>query len=326
MYVWSQLGGTFPAPLFLFLAGISIALISDKHHQKGISYGKSARIIIRRGLEIVALGLLFRLQEYVIAWGWAPWTDLLRVDILNQIGLSIMLLGAASWMVRSIYRGSRAQIAMTVVSSLIAIFISLLTPLIWTSLRPTSLPWPLESYIDGVHNLGQPQAWLFPIFPWTGFAFAGLAMGSILLSEWVRTLGAWFFATVFVAGAGLSLLGRTLERGPYHLYAVDDFWHTSPDFFMIRVGLILIILSASYAWCKWGPGQWGFSPLIRLGQTSLLVYWIHIEFVYGRFSIVSKRAANIRDASLGLALIFVTMLVVSVGRARFRIKQPLATN
>ncbi len=46
----------------------------------------------RRGSEIFAFGLLFRLQEYLIAWGWAPWSDLFRVDVLNIIGLSMILM------------------------------------------------------------------------------------------------------------------------------------------------------------------------------------------------------------------------------------------
>jgi len=36
-----------------------------------------------RGAEVLGLGLLFRLMEYALAWGWAPWTDLLRVDVLT---------------------------------------------------------------------------------------------------------------------------------------------------------------------------------------------------------------------------------------------------
>ena len=35
-FMWSQLGGTLPAPLFLFLAGISFALVTDKLRQKGL--------------------------------------------------------------------------------------------------------------------------------------------------------------------------------------------------------------------------------------------------------------------------------------------------
>ena len=92
-FMYSQLGGTFPAPLFLFLAGISFALVTERLRQKNFAPSTIARTTIRRGAEIFALGLLFRLQEYVVAWGWAPKSDLLRVDILNTIGLSMMLMG-----------------------------------------------------------------------------------------------------------------------------------------------------------------------------------------------------------------------------------------
>src|ERR1700732_3820545 len=68
-YMYSQLGGTFPAPLFLFLAGISFALVTDKLTQKELSPSQIARATIRRGAEIFAFGLLFRLQEFVVAWG-----------------------------------------------------------------------------------------------------------------------------------------------------------------------------------------------------------------------------------------------------------------
>src|SRR5579863_10470584 len=98
-FMYSQLGGTFPAPLFLFLAGISFALVTDKLLRKNLLPAEIAGTTIRRGAEIFGFGLLFRLQEYVIAWGWAPKSDLLRVDILNTIGLSMMLMGVMCWLV-----------------------------------------------------------------------------------------------------------------------------------------------------------------------------------------------------------------------------------
>src|SRR5277367_619187 len=98
-YMYSQLGGTFPAPLFLFLAGISFALVTEKLRQKNLPAGEIARTTIRRGAEIFGFGLLFRVQEFVIAWGWAPKSDLLRVDILNTIGVSMMLMGVVCWLV-----------------------------------------------------------------------------------------------------------------------------------------------------------------------------------------------------------------------------------
>ena len=176
-YMYSQLGGTFPAPLFLFLAGISFALVTDKLRRKNLSAGQIARFTIRRGFEIFVFGLLFRLQEYVIAWGWAPHSDLLRVDILNTIGVSMMLMGVMCWIVLSSQAGANVRAVLILTAALTALMISVLTPPLWTTWRPDWLPWPLESYINGVHNLGTPQAWLFPIFPWTAFAFAGLATG-----------------------------------------------------------------------------------------------------------------------------------------------------
>jgi uncharacterized membrane protein len=316
-FMWSQLGGTLPAPLFLFLAGISLGLVVDKLRQRNLPAGRIARTTIRRGAEIFALGLLFRLQEFLIAWGWAPWTDLFRVDILNTIGFSMILMGVFSGGVLSIVSPPRARRALGVGAGAVALTISLLTPLLWTSWRPRWLPWPLESYVDGMHNLGQPQSWLFPLFPWTAFAFIGLAVGLFLISDWARQNGA---ATIALGALGGSLIyiAKLMDARPAQLYAVYDFWHTSPNFFLIRVGLLLLILAAAYAWCRWGAGQWGFSPLIQMGQTSLRVYWVHMEFVYGRFSILPKRAQGIPMASLGLLAIFLSMLLLSVVRTTLK--------
>ena len=334
----SQLLGTFPAPLFLFLAGISFALVTDKLLQKNLSPKQIARSTIRRGAEVFGFGLLLRLQEYLISWGWAPNSDLLRVDILNTIGLSMMLMGVLCWIVLVVTQSAenmwgqpppavrpgetRQEAAATLGSRFNLIFaaaattlaISLLTPLLWTTWRPRFLPWPLESYINGVHNLGTPQAWLFPVFPWTAFAFAGLAVGFILQSPWTRAREARVFLSLGIAGVVLIELSRWIDAAPRQLYPVYDYWHTSPEFFLIRLGMLLLILSGTYAWCRWGLAQWGFSPLIQLGQASLLVYWVHIEFVYGRVSILAKHAQTISGATMGLAIIFLAMLVLAYVR------------
>jgi uncharacterized membrane protein len=335
-FMRSQLGGTFTAPLFLFLAGISFALVTEKLRRNEVSPGKIAASTIRRGAEIFGFGLLFRLQEYVVAWGWAPKSDLFRVDILNTIGLSMMLMGAMCWLVLVVCSAesgaekcgagapvreqptasdtasnNHTRLALVLAAATTALLISLLTPLLWTAWQPRWLPWPLESYMNGVHNLGSPQPWLFPVFPWTAFAFAGLAVGFILQSEWTRARQTRAFFSLGAGGVLLIELSRWLDRQPRQLYAVYDYWHTSPNFFLIRVGMLLVIVAASYAWCRWGAGQWGFSPLIQLGQASLLVYWVHIEFVYGRVSILPKHAQGIAGASAGLLAIFLAMLALA---------------
>ncbi len=342
-FQWSQIGGTLPAPLFLFLAGISFALVTAKLLQKGTPAGQIVRQTILRGAEIFVLGLLFRLQEFLISLGWAPWSDLFRVDILNTIGLSMMLMGLFVFLIEAappLLRFSRqgggvdsgksqdqhpnpaksARVGqphgwiLPLAAAVAAGLISLLTPLFWTTWRMPWLPWPIESYINGVHNLGEPQAWLFPIFPWSAFAFAGLAAGFLIFSDWAKARGATIFLLLGASGVAMIYLSRWLDALPRQLYPVYDYWHTSPNFFMLRVGLLLVILLGVYIWCRWGAGQWGFSPLIQLGQTSLLVYWVHIEFVYGRFSILRHHISSIRGASVGLLTIFLAMLVLSILR------------
>jgi uncharacterized membrane protein len=334
----SQRLGTLPAPLFLFLAGISFALVTGKLIRKNLSPGEITLTMARRGAEIFAFGLLFRLQEYLIAWGWAPWSDLFRVDVLNIIGLSMILMallcGVVLWKPSSRisvanHSGGRPSqgapptpvAALVGASAAVVVLIGLLTPPLYTTWRPTWLPWQLESYIDGCHNLGAPQPWLFPLFPWGGFAFAGLAAGFILFSDWARERTVSILAVFAAVGTVAILVAYLFDHSSLQLYAVYDYWHTSPNFFMMRIGLLLLIAFLAYAWCQWvlpGLGSWAtrFSPLIQLGQTSLLVYWVHIEFVYGRFSILPKRAVGIATATRGLFEIFLFMLILSILRTR----------
>ncbi len=325
-YHWSQLLGTFPAPLFLFLAGISFALVTGRLRGKGIPAAQIARTTIRRGAEIFALGLLFRVQEFLLGQPWpgvffgylgaphgAPWTDLLRVDILNMIGLSMILMGL-------LCRLTPTRAASIAGASATALVIALVTPPMWTTWRAVAakLPWWLESYLNGVHTFQEPQPWLFPIFPWTAFAFGGLAVGFVLFSEDGRRRETRTVTLVGLGGVALAVGAYAAVLVPVQFYAVYDFWHTSPNFFLIRLGLLLMILSGCYAWCRWGFATLGFSPMIQLGSTSLLVYWVHIAFVYGRFSILPKGQSSILAASLGLLTIFLAMLALSLLRTRWK--------
>jgi uncharacterized membrane protein len=338
-----QLGGTLPAPIFLFSSGISLALVVGLALQKGATAAQAGRRAIRRGAEIFGFGLLFRVQEFLLGQPRAPWTDLLRVDILNIIGVAIMLMGLLCW-AAGLGASDAGEIAgrgdatsredaapralprkrYVIWSAAIAAAIVLATPPLWTTHQPRWLPWPLESYLNGVHNLGVPQPWLFPIFPWVAFAFAGLAAGFLLFSPWARAHEAGAFALAGAGGGLLFALGEWLDAGRVQLYAVYDFWHTSPNFFLMRTGALLGIVFGAYAWCRWGAtlkvfkGFGGFSPVIEMGRTSLFVYWAHIEFVYGRFSIQGKREQSVLSATAGIVIISAAMVLLATVRNRMK--------
>jgi uncharacterized membrane protein len=333
LFAWSQLGGTLPAPLFIFLAGVSFALVTERLREKGLSAAEIAKTTIRRGAEIFALGMLFRIQEYVLGFRVSPWTDLLRVDVLNILGLSMMLMGVLCWFTAgrtSVNAGAVPQsiaasrIRGILASLLVATLVAMATPFLWTSHRPRVLPWPLESYVNGVHTLGSPQPWLFPLFPWSAFAFVGLAVGFILFTSIARRHEAVIFALLGGTGILACFLSIKLDTSSIQFYPAYDYWHTSPNFFLMRCGILLIILFCVYAWCRWGLAQMGFSPIIQLGKTSLLVYWVHIEFVYGRLSIPPKHKCTVLQATAGLCVIFLAMLVLSLLRTNWKARRAKA--
>src|SRR5262250_2147085 len=317
LIIWSQLGGTLPAPLFIFLAGVSFALVTERLREKGVAPNAIAKQTILRGAEIFGMGLLFRVQEYALGYLWSPWTDLLRVDVLNILGLSMMLMGVLCW-VTGEGEAAAARLRTMVAALFVAAGVALATPPLWTTHRPKFLPWPLESYINGVHVFNEPQPWLFPLFPWAAFAFAGLAIGFFLYTDFAKEREALTFALIGLGGIVASALSQLFDKSPVHLYAVYDYWHSNPDFFLMRCGLLLFILFLSYVWCRWGFAQMGFSPIIQLGKTSLLVYWVHIEFVYGGFSILPKHQCTVAKATLGLLIIFSAMLTLSLIKTNWK--------
>jgi uncharacterized membrane protein len=319
-FAWSQLGGTLPAPLFIFLAGVSVALVTEKLRGRNAERGVIAKQMMLRGAEVFGLGIFFRLQEFILGIPLSPWTDLARVDVLNVLGLSMVVMAGLCWVVGP---GTvAAQRTRSLAAALAAATaVAMATPLFWTTWRLRFLPWMLESYVNGVHIFDQPQAWLFPVFPWVAFAFAGLAVGFWLFTDFARRREEWNFFLLGAAGVAALGVSLALDRWGFKLYAVYDFWHTSPNFLLARCGILLMILSSAYAWCRWGLGRVGFSPIEQLGKTSLLVYWVHIEFVYGRLSILSKGRCGIAAATAGLAAIVLAMLGLSVARTRWAERQ-----
>jgi hypothetical protein len=332
LYRWSQELSTLPAPIFLFLSGVSFALVTEGLRQKNKPGSQIFKTALLRGAEILGLGFLLRVQEFVLGYPKSPWTDLLKVDVLNILGVSIIFMALFWRLVNmgdpelSTSRGSVAsQIAKSVgrqrsraigLSLLIAVVIAIATPPLWTTHRPNFLPWMLESYINGVHNFGSPTPWIFSIFPWCGFAFVGLAFGSFLFSDFAQRKEVSALGIVGAIGALACALSLWWDYSSVKFYAAYDYWHSSPNFFLMRCGILLLLTLAIFAWCRWGWVTEGFSPFIQFGKTSLLVYWVHIEFVYGRLSILPKFRSTIPLATVGMVVIFAAMLGISIWRTR----------
>lgn len=296
---YTRLLGGFPAPIFLFLAGLVLSLANEGRRARGSTGREAIRHGLARGLEILGYAFLFR------AWMWfssnfGRAADLVRVDILNCIGASVTLAAALTFGWRSWHQRLAAAVAL-------GLGVSLMTPLLWESPWVRGhVPAGLAGYLDG-----RLLDSFFPLFPWGGFTALGMAAGCLLYRARRAGREGALIAGMAACGAALLPLGRLLDPLLARAYPRYDFWDTSPAYFLIKTAVLLLVLGVAYVVDRL-PGP---SALRQMGTTSLLIYWVHIEIVYGKYVAPWARGTlDLRQATVGVMLLVLAMLALSVVR------------
>ena len=224
--------GGVASPLFLFLAGLATAMSAASKGRREGGMAAGAALARRRGWEIFGLALVFRLQSQLLGMG--PLTNLLKVDMLNTMGLSIV---AASyvWQLGSTHRIRIAWFA------LVTAAITFVTPLVRATPLLTPLPDALEAYLRPAATYSA-----FPAFPWAGFLFAGVIVGALIdaVRNSPRRQRILQVGTAVVAVAGVWLAWRASFLPS--IYEQARFWHDSPTFFFIRLGLVVMLVPLAW--------------------------------------------------------------------------------
>ena len=289
-YGWAMIIGGFAAPGFLFLAGLAIALAAGSRLRRGLSDSDTAALARRRALQIFGLAFLFRLQSWLISGG-DPVQALLKVDILNIMGLS-MLAAALLWSAgRARWDRAAWMLAATVA-------VAMITPVVRATPLISPLPDPIEWYIRPIPGRGT-----FTLFPWAGFLLAALPIGIWL--DTARTPDAERRVNI-----ALAVIGLVVAAGGYAasylpaIYRDSSFWTTSPTFFFLRLGILILSLPVAYAWNALWTGR---SVLQEFGQASLFVYWIHVELAYGVLSGPIHKSLTLGQAFTAYAIFTVAL-------------------
>jgi uncharacterized membrane protein len=289
--------GGFGAPLFLFLAGVAVAMSAGSKARRRGDARAAMRAVQTRGLQIFLLAFLFRFQSYLLSHGEA-WT-LLKVDILNVMGLSILASAAIWGSVRSV----RARL---IAFGLATAALVWLAPAVRALDALGPLPDSIEGYLRPIPGLTN-----FTFFPWAAFVTAGAFTGVLL--DNARVGEADRRVNLSCAGAGLLLaLGAWRSSFLPPLDPRSQFWTTSASFFFIRLGVMLASLGLAYLWEQRPTASHRWSPLQVLGRSSLFIYWIHVEMVYGIVSLPLHGAFTLRGAWTALALFWILMVAAAV--------------
>jgi uncharacterized membrane protein len=296
--LWSvvALVGGLAAPLFLFLAGVSLPLAFAAAMDRGLDRRAASWKLQKRGWQIFALAHLFRLQGFLLNPN-ASWSVLLQPDILNILGLGLVV--TAWW-----YGHAASTWRMLGWIAAPAMAIVLLTPFAHGWRWPTLLPPQLEAYIRPVAGYG-----IFSLFPWVAMILAGAVAGTAVAhsratieQDGRRPMG------LIVGGAGLALAGAIGIFLPSP-FGNSIFWTTSLSMFLIRTGAMTIALGLAWLWMR-RPTAGRWSPLVLFGRTSLFVYWVHVEIAYGVFSAPIHRTLPL-GWSLAALAVFAALLIVA---------------
>src|SRR5206468_10875746 len=107
----------------------------------------------------------------------------------------------------------------------------------WVDALPVWLQWYLRP-------AGQQTT--FTAFPWIGFVFAGAAVGTLLAAARDDRTERRIHIGATLAGAALILLGLVTATRPA-IYRASAFWTSSPTWFSIRTGLLMIAVAGLFA-------------------------------------------------------------------------------
>ncbi len=269
VYGYAVMAAGFAAPLFLWLAGLSIPLAAAAGLRRGLSRRAAAENVVRRGLEIFILAFLFRVQAFLLSPGAHPVT-LFRVDILNVMGPAIVA-AALVWL------AFESTTALAVAFAALATAVTMATPLVRHLEFVNALPRLVQWYI---RPAGDNTT--FTAFPWIGFVFAGAAVGALIASSAREKKEARLLLTAVGAAGVIVTAGGVYLSSLPSIYADSSFWTTSPTYFAIRAGVMMTALAALFAVddLVTTPVR-ALQMLARFGRSSLFVYWIHVELVYG---------------------------------------------
>jgi uncharacterized membrane protein len=294
--------GGFGAPLFLFLAGIAVPLSGGSKARRLGDEDAAARLVEKRGFQIFLLAFLFRLQAVVISR--SPLWTLLKVDILNIMGPAIAIT-AYLW---GRFRSPRAR---TMAFAAATAGIALATPIVRGMTWLGALPPFAQGYLRPV-----PGWTNFTFFPWAAFVTGGAIIGTLLDG----TSNPWAERRVNIR---LAISGLAIGAAAYaasflpSVYAQSSFWTSSPCFFFIRAGVMTMGVAVAFAWER-RPSARRWSPLRLMGRSSLFIYWIHVEMVYGVMSTPLHHALTLPQSWIGLALFSAVMVLCALAKDRVK--------
>jgi len=300
------------APSFLFASGLAFAVTVHRKREHLTTFSPSLLHQTGRLLSIALIGYLLHIPVLPITKLLSAGSDeqigtLFQVDILQCIAASLLLLQTLLLVCRTEHR-------LYIAAGFGGSAMVLLTPLAWGFDATAVLPRFAAAYINGNDHS------LFPLFPWAGFLSAGAIAGYIFVSVRERPGGQSveqrFIQSLAWVGASMILLAYLAGPLGKRWYPMHDFWQTSPSFFLLRLGIVMM-LTALLASVSSGKPTAFRTPVLLFGKESLLIYVVHLLILYGTFgpfTLVNRIGSSFGYAEASILAGLLVTVMFGLGR------------
>jgi len=317
------------APVFFFASGLAFGVATLRNWSDHTYWGPSAKRRFGRYAWLLFIGYMLSLPRLSFRELWtSPSPDTVRmffrVDALENIAVSLILVQGLVWLTKKQrpFMGSVTALGVALVLS---------APAMWRLPVERWLPIGIAAYM----NIDTGS--IFPLFPWTGFLCAGVVTAYLSIDPHrgsLRRRLAWGLAT---AGVLLWAAARLLHDSGVNPFGEQNYWKTSPIFFLTRLGLILLGFAALCALESLWARRCAALPIAarhgntmgllqRIGQETLVIYVIHLLVLYGSpispgLNTLLGGGLNLQGASIVAALVLLISTAVallwSYGRRRW---------
>lgn len=265
---WVAVRG-FTSPTFLLLSGACFAIATLKRWDDNVRLSLAVVRRVARFVGFVGLGyaLHFPVHRFADLSTLPPegWDAFLQVDILQTIGVSLLLL-------QGLVLATRTPARFGLACAALAAVLLPATPWFHGIDWHARLPAPLAAYLYRGH--GSP----FPLVGWAFFPLLGAALG-VAYRRLPAVSPASLALGSAVAGTALVSVSFVLVERPAAYCGGDWRPGSCPDFFVWRlVGAALLLAAACYAARGWTRLP---RPLQAVAEESLVVYFVHLCVVYG---------------------------------------------
>ncbi|MBI4547268.1 MAG: hypothetical protein HY707_04755 [Ignavibacteriae bacterium] len=259
------------APAFLFGAGLTFVISTRKRWGDYHHWGPPLARRIRRLLFVILLGLFlnlpfFSIRKIIIEGTTDTSLQLFQCEVLTCIGIGLLALHGLVFFFKTEARFYGVVIALTAA-------VCFLTPIVWDIDFLSYTPSFIAQLFNSTH--GSP----FPLFPFVGFLFAGVLVSWEFLVAMEKQQAHRFIRNLTLFGVIFIASGIMFDALPIRIYRTYDFWYTSPNYFLIRLGALMLLTGGAWYMAR---KRTRVNPLLTVfGKESLFVYVLHLVVLYG---------------------------------------------